>query len=140
MLVGRLANAKASTDTSATSFEERFADLEACAKAGSSHLRAAQRWFGASFATAAVAVVVLLAQAWVTKPAPAVSKAPAVGATLPGVSTVQAAEAKAPPVVMPPQDLPPCRSGANECKPWEREWSESPAIGTVVLEPRTDGK
>lgn len=129
MLVGRLANAKASTDKSGATYEEGLAELQACAKAGSSRLQTAQRWLGASFATAAVGVVVLLGQAWATERNPAISEA-----------TVQAFEAKAPPAVMAPEDLPPCRSGAKECKPWERDWPEPPAVGTVVPGPRSDDR
>lgn len=75
LLVGRLTNANASTETSGATFEEGFAELQACAKASNSHLRAAQRWLGASFAIAAVSVVVMLGQAWATKPALALPKA-----------------------------------------------------------------
>lgn len=140
LLLARLTNAKASTDKSDATFEEGFAGLEACAKAGNWHLRVAQRWLGASFATAAVAVVVLLGQAWTSKPVPALPKPPTVAASLPPQTVARPVEAKAPPIVVPPQDLPPCRRGAKDCKPWERDWPEAPPIGTVVLEPRSDAK
>lgn len=121
LLVGRLTNAKASTDKSDATFEEGFAGLEACAKVGHLHLRAAQRWLGASFVMAAVAVAVLLGQAWITKPVPTLSKVPAAAAALPTPAAAHAVRAKAPPMVMPPQDLPPRRNGAETCTPRERD-------------------
>lgn len=138
LLVGRLANAKASTDRSDATFQEGFAGLEACAKAGDLHLRAAQRWLGASFAAAAVAVVVLLGQAWATKTSPALPTAPVVAAARRTPAAPPAVEAKAPPILITRQDLPPCRNGAKDCKPWERDWPEPPPVGTVVPEPRRD--
>lgn len=124
LLHGRLQAAQAATDQSAPLFEEAIKSLQAATDAGTARLRMAQRWLWASFVTAAIAVMVLLGQVWLTKPEAAPGPI-----TAPGLAS-KASQPAGP--VAPSATLPPCPSGAAACKPWERAWSKPPPIGTVV--------
>jgi len=125
LLHGRLQAAQAATDQSPALFEEAIKSLQAATDAGAAHLRTAQRWLWASFVAAAIAVIVLLGQVWITKPEAAPRGDAVTPAAAPNVP--QPAEPVAAPVA-----LPPCPGGAVACKPWERAWPKPPPVGTVV--------
>lgn len=132
LLMGRLKAAQDATEKSPMMFAEAMETLKDSAANGMVHLRTAQRWLGASFAAAALAVVVLLGQAWIAKPA--ATPAAAVG---PVTAPVVLPKARPPaaPVAAPaaaPAALPPCPGGSPACKPWERAWPKPPPVGAVV--------
>lgn len=123
LILGQLINAQAETEKSQLNFREAIATLEASNKAGYILLTKANRWLQASFAAAALAVVTLMAQAWLVTSEPAPAK------------SLPVAAVEAPPVATdtsPRPELPPCRDGTADCDPWEREWKEPPPVGTVV--------
>ena len=64
LILGQLINAQAETEKSQQNFNEAIATLEASNKTGHDLLTKANRWLQASFAAAALAVVTLIAQAW----------------------------------------------------------------------------
>lgn len=124
LILGQLINAQAETEKSQQTFNEAIATLEASNKTGHDLLTKATRWLQASFAAAALAVVTLMAQAWLVTSGPAPTK------------SLPVAVAEASPVAAtetPPRpELPPCRDGTADCDPWERDWREPPPVGTVV--------
>lgn len=124
LILGQLANAQAETDKSQHTFDDAMATLEASIKTGHGLLAKANRWLQASFVAAALAVVTLMAQAWLVKSEPAPSK------------NLPVAAVEAPPVAAadtsPTPELPPCRDGTADCDPWERGWQEPPPVGAVV--------
>lgn len=137
LLFARLQAAQAATDNSPVMFNEAMETIKAATDAGIAHLRKAQQWLWASFVAATVAVVVLVGQAWIAKPAATpkgVVAAPAVvpKATQPAVPVAARTAA--------PAALPPCPGGGSTCKPWERAWKVSPPLGTMVPDQATAPK
>lgn len=125
LLAGRLANAKVSSAKSDATFADGLADLNACATAGNTHLKLAQRWLRASFATAALAVGVLLGQAWTKPPLAAPSPAPTAVATVPASSRSTPAQARANPIASPAHSPQAC-GGTSGCKSEERHQPTPP--------------
>ncbi|MBI1198539.1 MAG: hypothetical protein GC203_11810 [Phenylobacterium sp.] len=131
LLKARLERAQSEWENSPAVFDAAMKDLNTSAQAGLKLQLTAQKWLVASFVAAALGVVVLVGQAWITKPSD-----PKVSAVAVAVPTAQP---KTTTRVVPPAakatstpQLPACPGGAPDCQPWERAWKEPPPVGTVV--------
>lgn len=127
LILGRLTVAQDQTEKSPALFDEAILALKMSATEGIAHMRAAQRWLIASFAAAALGVVVLVGQAWmITEPKTSADAARAPVAAKPAPPTAPVA------ALLAPVALPACLGGAPDCQPWERTWDQSPPVGAVV--------
>lgn len=120
LILQQLINAQAETEKSEQTFRAAMATLEESNKTGHRLLTRANRWLQASFCGAAIAVVALIAQGWIASSYP---QAP--DASVAAIEAVPADAADSPPTLR----LPPCRNGAADCEPWERDWTEPPPTG-----------